>query len=164
MSRPWGWERLRPGEGATGWEGWMASLTRWTWVWASSGRRWRTGTPEVLQSSGHKGLGMTWRLNNNERLSGFHGWVRSGGETPPGVWWAEPREAAQHPPTRGTDPAPGNSLAQSVSSAQAANPGVRHAKVRLTSNTLCDWEVHRHFSGQVLVGVFFLFYRWVHWG
>ena len=23
-----------------GWDGWMASLTRWTWVWASSGNWW----------------------------------------------------------------------------------------------------------------------------
>ena len=37
--RSWCWERLRAG-GARGWDGWMASLTQWTWVWASS-RRWR---------------------------------------------------------------------------------------------------------------------------
>ena len=30
--------------------GWMASLTQWTWVWASSERWWRTGKPGVLQS------------------------------------------------------------------------------------------------------------------
>ena len=36
--RPWCWERLGAGgEGDDrGWDGWMASLTRWTWVWASS--------------------------------------------------------------------------------------------------------------------------------
>ena len=28
---------------------WMASLIQWTWVWASSGRWWRTGMPAVLQ-------------------------------------------------------------------------------------------------------------------
>ena len=32
------------------WDGWMASLTQWTWVWANSGRQWRTGKPGVLQS------------------------------------------------------------------------------------------------------------------
>ena len=38
--RPWCWERLRArGEGGSrGWDGWMASSTQWTWVWASSGR------------------------------------------------------------------------------------------------------------------------------
>ena len=50
--RPWCWERLRAGgEGDDrGWDGWMASLTQWTWVWASSGRWWRTGKPGVLQA------------------------------------------------------------------------------------------------------------------
>ena len=33
-----------------GWDDWMASPTWWTWVWASSGRWWRTGKPGVLQS------------------------------------------------------------------------------------------------------------------
>ena len=38
--RPWCWERLRAGrEGCDrGWDGWIASSTRWTWVWANSGR------------------------------------------------------------------------------------------------------------------------------
>ena len=37
-----------------GWDGWMASLTRWTltWVWVSSGSWWRTVKPGVLQSMG----------------------------------------------------------------------------------------------------------------
>ena len=37
--RPWCLERLKVGgEGDDrGWDDWMASLTRWTWVWASSG-------------------------------------------------------------------------------------------------------------------------------
>ena len=38
--RPWCWERLKAGEEGDdrGWDGWMASRTQWTWVWASSGR------------------------------------------------------------------------------------------------------------------------------
>ena len=37
---PWCWERLRPGgeRSNRGWDGWMASVTRWIWVWASSRR------------------------------------------------------------------------------------------------------------------------------
>ena len=37
--RPWCWERLRAGgeEDNRGWDGWMASPTRWTWVWAALG-------------------------------------------------------------------------------------------------------------------------------
>ena len=37
-------------DGDRGWDGWMASPTQWTWVWASSGRWWRTGKPGVLQA------------------------------------------------------------------------------------------------------------------
>ena len=37
--RPWCWEGLRAKEvGDRGWDGWMASQTQWTWLWASSGR------------------------------------------------------------------------------------------------------------------------------
>ena len=33
LKRPWFWERLKAGEGDDrGWDGWMASLTQWTWV------------------------------------------------------------------------------------------------------------------------------------
>ena len=36
--KPWCWKRLKAGEGDDrGWDGWMASLTRWIWVWESSG-------------------------------------------------------------------------------------------------------------------------------
>ena len=31
-----------------GWDGWMASLTQWTWVWVSSGSWWWTGRPSLL--------------------------------------------------------------------------------------------------------------------
>ena len=39
------------------------SLTPWTWVWASSGRWWRTGKPGVLQSMGSKTAGHEWVSN-----------------------------------------------------------------------------------------------------
>ena len=50
--KPWCWARLRAGEEGDnrGRDGWMASPTQWTWVWANSGRWWRTGKPGVLQS------------------------------------------------------------------------------------------------------------------
>ena len=35
-----------------GWDDWMASLIRWTRVWASSGSWWWTGKPGMLQSIG----------------------------------------------------------------------------------------------------------------
>ena len=51
LKRPWCWERLRAGgEGDDrGRDGWMASLTGWTWVWVNSGSWWWTGRPGVLR-------------------------------------------------------------------------------------------------------------------
>ena len=63
FERPWCWERLKAGgEGDDrGWDGWMASLTRWTWVWVSS-RSWCwTGKPGVLNEV--HGVEKTERLN-----------------------------------------------------------------------------------------------------
>ena len=34
------------------WDSWMASPTQWIWVWANSGRQWRTGKTGMLQSMG----------------------------------------------------------------------------------------------------------------
>ena len=61
------WERLKAGgEGDDrGWDGWMASLTQWTWVWASSGKWWRTGKAGISSPWGHKESDMTERLNSN---------------------------------------------------------------------------------------------------
>ena len=39
-------------KGTTGWDGWMASPTRWTWIWASSGSWWWTGKPGVAAIHG----------------------------------------------------------------------------------------------------------------
>ena len=52
--RPWCWERLRAGGegGDRGWDGWMASSTQWTWVWANSGRWWRKEEPGMPWSTG----------------------------------------------------------------------------------------------------------------
>ena len=43
-----------------GLDGWMASPTQWTWVWASSRRWWRTGKPGVLQSVGLQRVRHNW--------------------------------------------------------------------------------------------------------
>ena len=53
------WEILKAKgeEDDKGWDGWMASLTWWTWVWANSGRWWRTGKLGVLQSMGSQRVG-----------------------------------------------------------------------------------------------------------
>ena len=43
------WGQEERGRGNRGWDGWMASLTWWTCVWANSRRQWRRGKPGVLQ-------------------------------------------------------------------------------------------------------------------
>ena len=60
--RPRCWERLKAGgEGDDGgWDGWMASPTRWTWVWVTSRSWWWTGKPGVLQSMGLQRVGHDW--------------------------------------------------------------------------------------------------------
>ena len=51
---PWCWERFRAGgeRDDRGWDGWMASSTRWTWIWVDSGSWWWTGRPVMLQLMG----------------------------------------------------------------------------------------------------------------
>ena len=56
------WERLEAGEEGDnrGPDGWMASLTRWTWVWASSGSWWWTRKTGMLQFMGSQRVGHDW--------------------------------------------------------------------------------------------------------
>ena len=62
LGKPWCREALKAGgEGDNrGWDGWMASLIQWTWVWANSRRWWRTGRPGILQSMGSQRVGHNW--------------------------------------------------------------------------------------------------------
>ena len=48
------------------WDGLMALLIRWTWVWASSGSWWWTGKPGELQSMGSQRVGHDWVSNWTE--------------------------------------------------------------------------------------------------
>ena len=63
----WCWERLKAGgEGDDrGWDGWMASLTQWTWVWVSLGSWWLTGKPGMLQFTGSQRVGHDWATELN---------------------------------------------------------------------------------------------------
>ena len=65
--RPWCWERLKVGgEGDDrGWDGWMASLTQWTWVWVNSWSWWWTRRPGVLQSMGLQRIRHDWATELN---------------------------------------------------------------------------------------------------
>ena len=48
-----------------GWDGWMASLTQWTWVWVDSGIWWWTGRPGVLRFMGSQRVGHDWATELN---------------------------------------------------------------------------------------------------
>ena len=71
--RLWCWEGLGAGgEGDNrGWDGWMASLTRWTWVWVNSGSWWWTGRPGMLRFMGLQRVRHDWatELNTERKYS-----------------------------------------------------------------------------------------------
>ena len=71
-----------------GWDGWMASLTRWTWVWVNSSSWWWTGRPGVLRFMGSQSR--TWlsawtKLKNYIRLKeqgdNRNQWIQNGGRS-----------------------------------------------------------------------------------
>ena len=66
LKRSWCLERLKAGEGDDrGWDGWMASLTRWTWIWVNSRSWWWTGRPGVLRFMGSQRVGHDWAAELN---------------------------------------------------------------------------------------------------
>ena len=71
--RLWCWEVLgTEGEGEDGgWDGWMASLTWWTWVWVNSGSWWWAGRPGVPWFMGSQRVGHDWvaELNWHDKMS-----------------------------------------------------------------------------------------------
>ena len=60
--RLWCWEGLGArGEGDDrGWDGWMASLTWWTWASVNLGSWWWTGRPGMLRFMGSRRVGHDW--------------------------------------------------------------------------------------------------------
>ena len=65
--RRW-WQRMRWLDGITGSMD-MASPTQWTWVWAGSGRRWRTEQPGMLQPMGLQNVGRDWATEQQQHIS-----------------------------------------------------------------------------------------------
>ena len=69
--RLWCWEGWwAGGEGDRGWDAWMPSPTRWTWVWVNSGCWWWTERPGMLQFMGCQRVRHDWatELANWEEL------------------------------------------------------------------------------------------------
>ena len=52
--------------------GWMASPTRWTWVWASCGIWWWTRKPGVLQCMGSQRVKQDWATEVNWSVYTVH--------------------------------------------------------------------------------------------
>ena len=68
LEMTWCLVRLKVGEGDNrGWDSWMASPMRWTWVWVVSMSWWWTGNPSVLQSMGLQKVGNDWWLSNDKQ-------------------------------------------------------------------------------------------------
>ena len=66
------------GEGDNrGWDGWMASPTQWTWVWASSGSWWWTGKHDELQSIGSQRVWHNWVVSTTIREFAQYIWPRN---------------------------------------------------------------------------------------
>ena len=65
--RPWCWEGLGAGRAGDdrGWDGWMASPTRWTWAWVNSGSWSWTGRPGVLRFMGLQRVRHDWATELN---------------------------------------------------------------------------------------------------
>ena len=72
--RPWCWGRLKVGREAydIGWDGWMASLTQWTWFWVNSRSWWRTRRPGVLQSMGSQRVRHNWATELKSSLEDIY--------------------------------------------------------------------------------------------
>ena len=71
--RDWGQEE----KGTTGWDGWMASLTRWTRVWVNSGSWWWIARPGVLRFMGSQRVVHDWatELNWGEKWLVYSDWT-----------------------------------------------------------------------------------------
>ena len=60
--------------GNSGWDGWMASLTQWTWVWADFGRQGGIGKPGVLRSMESHRVRPDWATEQQQQCSNQCKW------------------------------------------------------------------------------------------
>ena len=58
-----------------GWDGLMASPTRWTWVWVNSRSWWWTGKPGVLRFMGSQRVGHNWATELNWIWRSYLSWM-----------------------------------------------------------------------------------------
>ena len=67
----------REEKGATGRDGWMASLTQWTWYWANSGRWWGTGKPGMLQFMGSQRVWHDFTTDERRQIASWEAGSKS---------------------------------------------------------------------------------------
>ena len=93
LKRLWCWEGL--GAGGKGdnraWDGWMASLTQWTWIWVNSGSWWWTGRLACCSSWGRKESDKTEWLTWTE-LNWWVHWLNYNC-----CWWVLRKNYVHHP-------------------------------------------------------------------
>ena len=146
LKRPWCWERLRvEGEGDDKrWDGWMASPTRWTWVWVNSGSWWWTGRPSMLQSMGSQRVRHDWVTELN--------WTETGKSLFPfhffhdrlGAWAPIPRSALTkflHYLLRPLHLLPFSSLAQYVPAGMNSFHFLEHIELFLHRNSPTELSI-----------------------
>ena len=101
--RLWCWEGL--GAGGEGdnrkWDGWMASPTRWMWVWVNSRCWWWTGRPGVLQFIGLQRVGHDWVSELNWNYGGGNEDNGDLLQKIPSIYWNSPcpQPCSRPPPT-----------------------------------------------------------------
>ena len=71
---------LREGDNK-GWDDWMASPTRWTWIWVNSASWWWTGRPGVLQFMGSQRVRHDWATELTDWSFCWKGWMKIYGKT-----------------------------------------------------------------------------------
>ena len=161
--RPWCWERLKAGwEGDDiGWDVWMQSPTRWTWVWINSRSWWWIGRPDMLQSMGWQRVGHNWATELNwfhscqgeQRSSNPHTFPVLLGFPQPQAWFSTVAKSLKRtlagftftcPLPHGTSRQPG---AQSVSEPQKKGSG----DYPTTCPVPPDLSRHRPHSGSVVL-------------
>ena len=60
------WREKEEG-GSRRWDGWMASPSQRTWIWANSGRYRKTGKTGVLQSTGSQSVRHNWATEQQKQ-------------------------------------------------------------------------------------------------
>ena len=79
-----------------GWDGWMASPTRWTWVWVNSGSWWWTGRPGVLRFMGSQRVKHDWATELNW-LNPSSGIISAGSQRTSLVDWRKANKMSNPP-------------------------------------------------------------------